>query len=650
MSFRKLSYRLALLLLTAGASLILGLLSFSGMFALWPVLPLAFVSFILSVAYEGEIYLQNIKGALTKLLRLDYQEIDLARQYLLKHVEDAVNTPEHPVFFDDYKKTLLALHQLGEHVHTRQAKKQFKHLKAKLKDMEHWFALQLFDRAINPAVVPTAYEATLQDFLLDNEQGVWQLKLQKRQRLFFYTKVFSVVAATFMGLGTTYLLMEAFAVVPLLMTLSPALLPFLIVPMALLAGSAYGLLTFNALNDMIAKDTFQYWYNKIRADLRQNFGVRSVIMAFSAVLLASLAIALTICTAGTWWTVAKNTAPLFQWMGRMPSYVMGVINPIITGLSAVVFNLQNTSESLELVDEAVRDEQGFWHRFKEGLKQGFFHVRQRENLLQLLNPFRFVLKIAVLPLRIILFLGHLISIGVTADRVPGVSKTLSALLGIVSEGFEDAHYFVGHVHHHDTTDEAPSFKSLLHARLAYGHSHSHDLDLPTRALKLILSPIYLMAAIWDSLASQKHDIANKRLSLKQAWLKQQGESEPCHEHEHHNHNHEHGHEHEHAEEADVSLDWRVHQALHQLSQFQHYHLDAVCVGQANAREKAAQLNEVSQHLRQNKPQNEAELVAVIHACATSPVLSQHRFFAAGQTKTAAFMRTLETRLVETHCH
>jgi hypothetical protein len=89
-----------------------------------------------------------------------------------------------------------------------------------------------------------------------------------------------------------------------------------------------------------------------------------------------------------------------------------------------------------------------------------------------------------MPLRILMFLGHLVSIGVTGDRMPGVPAILSALLGIVSEGFEDAHYFFdldyffdlgGDDHHH------------------HGHEHS---DLPNQVLSLLFSPIFALAASW----------------------------------------------------------------------------------------------------------------------------------------------------------
>ena len=91
--------------LMLGAGLTLGFLSFSGMYALAPLLPLAFTALGLSVAYEGEIYLQNIKGAWRKLFKPNYVKQQLANDYLLQALE---NNAQHP-FFDDYRLALLAL-------------------------------------------------------------------------------------------------------------------------------------------------------------------------------------------------------------------------------------------------------------------------------------------------------------------------------------------------------------------------------------------------------------------------------------------------------------------------------------------------------------------------------------------------------------
>ena len=85
MKIKKIPFSLATWVLMAGASLTIGLLVFGGTLAIWPVLPAAVAAFVLSVAYEGEIYLQNIKGSLKKLFKSNQLERQLAKACLLEH-------------------------------------------------------------------------------------------------------------------------------------------------------------------------------------------------------------------------------------------------------------------------------------------------------------------------------------------------------------------------------------------------------------------------------------------------------------------------------------------------------------------------------------------------------------------------------------
>ncbi|GGI84483.1 hypothetical protein [Legionella impletisoli] len=521
---KKLPYQLSLLLLTAGASLILGFLSFGGMYALFPFLSLAFAAFGLSVAYEGEIYLQNIKGALNKLFKADFLKHQIARQYLLLHFPDTT-AEDCPQFFKDYEAQLHLLNQFGDKRLDKQSRKQKKQIAKTLKDMEKWFSAQFFAKQ-EDATAATDYDLELRNWLAKHAQSEWRATFIRRNYWFQGVKAFSAFAGIFMGLGTTYLLVEAFSAIPLLAFIPFAAWPLMIVPMAIVAGAAYGLLTYNAITDMISNNTLGQWYNKIRDDFKKGFTVKNVFMAMTTTLLVAMAIALTICTAGTWWTVVKEARPLFNWMGKLPGFIMGVINPIITGLSAVVFNLQNTSETLELIDGAIshHDHHHSSSDSKSGflntIQRAFANLRQRENWGQLLNPFRLLLKLTFTPLRILLFIGHLVGIAVTADRVPGIPQTLSALFGLISEGFEDAHYFIPHAHHHHH-GEAQT-KDLLDARLGAEHSHSHDNDLPTRFLKLLFSPLIMLAAAWDCAASQFNKDPRKPMSFASAWNKQRG--------------------------------------------------------------------------------------------------------------------------------
>ncbi len=614
MKIKKILRKFTLLLLTVGASLIIGLLSFGGMFALWPVLPLAFATFALSIVYEAEIYWQNIKGAWNKLYKQNFLQRQLAKDYLRESFPDTTASETHeehqahgeaeeqgdqqgqddaheeehsegeephehapgiPKFFIDYERQLELLHVFGHKRLNKESQARKKRVEKTLRDMEKWFSLQLF--AANESGT-SEYETTLRDWLNNSErrqkrENTLQL-LKSRKNSFWWAKYFSIFAGIFMGLGTTYLLVETFTIIPLFAAMSITLWPILIIPMAAIAGAAYGLLSYNAITDMIADETLSEWLKYLGIMSRatndasqEHKPVDTVLSHITAWVLIVLALGLTICTAGTWWTVVKETRPLFAWVAKVPRFIMGVINPIITGLSALVFNLQNTRESLEVILGMIADAgKNFWY-FIKLIKEGYSELRKHENIAQVFNPFRILLFLTITPLRVLLFLGHLISIGVTADRIPGIPQKFAAFLGFISELFEDLHYFFGHEHahehhhehehgtttahnhehdhphgddtHHEHEEEATLVdaqenaqvdeealvqedqhvqddqqtqeqqrlehkrkhtKTLLNERLGKGHSHNHDLDIPTAALKIIFTyviPLYYLSALWD---------------------------------------------------------------------------------------------------------------------------------------------------------
>ncbi|KTD16005.1 Uncharacterised protein [Legionella lansingensis] len=636
MKTKKIPYYLLLTLLTIGASLILGFLSFGGMFALWPTLTFAFGAFVLSVAYEGEIYLQNIKGALNKLFfKHEYLKHYLANEFLLtsylNNEELLSNSPTEdcPQFFQDYKKQLKLLnlfkHQRLDEVSLAKKRK----IEKTLRSMEKWFAIQLFSPNSENL---TSYEEKLQKWLREHGQSECQAKLAKRRSTFNQVKLFSLVASIFMALGTSYLLVEAFEVIPFLASLSLTTLPFLIVPMAIVAGAAYGFLTYNAVTDMINNDTLNKWYKKIRNDLSKGLTARSLFIATTAVLLLALTVALTICTAGTWWTVVKNTRPLFTWMDKMPRFVMGVIHPLVTGMSSLVFNLQNTSESLEMIDDATKVKSGLLKRMVKAITDGWANLRGQENWWQIVNPARILLKLTFTPLRIILFFGHLLSIAVTADRVPGIPQIVSALLGFISEGFEDAHYFFPHKehdHHHDHEEgyemeskdqrDKRAIKAMLKERLGSedtGHNPNTD-DIPTRLLKGLFKPLFVLAAAYDAWASKSNaGTSRKVLDYDKAREKQMGYQ---------------------ATNRPVSLkgretpsqNWQTQDAIRRIGRFKEKHLAGVIWNKGIAQKKAYELTTLQNDLRKGVVDIGSRLIeekkkAVYHS---------HRFFSYQETPT-----------------
>lgn len=640
-NWKKIPYYLTLGLLTTGASLILGFLGFSGMYTLTPLLPLAFVTFGLSGAYEAEIYLQNIKGALIKLFKNDYLQHRLAKEYLLQHFPEQTDEEQCPQFFKDYKAQLLLLNHFDDKELNKQSKKRKQQITKTLQDMEQWFTQQLFANKEQPEDAPSLYALELRQWLAQNQQEEWHKRLAQRKQRINMAKGFSALSALFMGLGSTYLIVEAFSVIPFFAAIPFAFWPAMIVPMAIIAGTAYGLLTYNAVTDLINNNTVVKWFNKIKDDLKQGITPRSVFMAITAVFLAGLAITLTVCTAGTWWTIATKARPLFAWMSKMPSFIMGVINPIITGASAIFFNLQNTAGSLEMVDETLRSKKNIFKRAYDFLVNSWNHLRNTENWGQILNPARLLVKLVVTPLRVVLFLGHLLSMALTSDRMPGIPKILAILVAIISEGFEDVPYFFASEHQHEDEEHTEchdayhehdhDFKQTLKEHLDSDSGHEHGLDIPSKIVQFLASPLYALAAAWDSFFSRYNAGENgekKVLSFNEAWNKQRGVKE----------------------EQDVvppneskrpSTQWQVEHVV-SLIEKQSKKLEHASVSQNVAEEKITELQAFKTRVRTQKLD---QLPTTLKQEKNNPVYNQHRLFAVGkQTHTQLFIEELGERV------
>ena len=506
MNLKKIPYHLLLIFLTLGASLIIGLLSFGGLYVLWPSIIFASIAFALSVAYEGEIYLQNIKGALDKLLTPQFLTVEFAKTFLKDYFPHHYPHADRPLFFLEYEYMLHQLHAFEHQALTPSQRAKKQEIQRQLKQLEKKFAaiIGLKKRALHTlSKEDRALLAFLQHYRLAQPVAgkshisltdEFQDRLKNSSKFNTGIRYFSALTAIFMGIGTSYLLVEIIAIIPFL-TAIPIAAPLLIVPMAIISGIAYGLLTYNTLTNILVHDGIRGRIRKLRQDYEKNgLTWRNTFMIATSAVLGALAVMLTVCTAGTWWTILKNTPPLFRWMSKIPSAVFGVLIPLVTGTAALAFNLENSSESLEMIDEATQANRNWkteWDDFKYRIQKQW----NQENIVQRLNPFRLILVTAIAPLRLVLFLGHLISIGVTADRVPGLSRIFSAFLGIVSELFEDGHYFIKPKRHQHNTE------SLVEEHLE-GADHHHDDDLPSRLLNILAAPLYLLSNLWNYFSSQ----------------------------------------------------------------------------------------------------------------------------------------------------
>lgn len=672
-----------------GVCIILGFLSFTGIYVLAPILPLAIVAFFLSVIYEGEIYQQNITKAIKSLLKPNYLASKVAEDCLLEVIEDiqlicdfsaeledvlgdskdaepteaskekcisneqlarifekietitkktknstnqeqieqfindnkeiinarkATNSEngtetsipqfqaldenelnliiqEHkrtiPQFFSDYTRIANLSHEYSHrNLNTEDAKKS-QRLKISLTMMEKVFTEQLFpnpsksnQEEINKI---TTYKNNIRTYL--KEHGYtkkYAEVLARRKPWAIFNKVLASICGVFMILGTSYLLVEAFTVIPVLSTIPFGTLPIIIVPLAIIAGSAYGIITYRALDEMLNSDIITSRIDKIKQDYKEGLTLYTSAKILAFTLLLGLAITLTVCTGGTWYNVIKHTKPIFNWLGKIPAAVVGFISSMLA-VAALAFNVSNSAQTsaeleefieskipedhpynIDLLDLDLNNGVNFaprtaiirqnnqymihycaephtehnlanWKELQVGRETFLFKYLDtrldfkqkilyfsasnlllyllikfntghkfrpsKENWLQFFNPARFFLLITYVPLRIVLFLGHLVSISATADRVPGIPEIITMLIGFVAEFFEDLHYFADFEHAHKS-----NVAGIVGERLKEGGGHDHSNDLPTRILRdYLFAPFFMAAAAWHSYFSDRKE-------------------------------------------------------------------------------------------------------------------------------------------------
>lgn len=660
--------------LAFSASMILGLLSFSGMFAIWPYLSLAFAAFIFAVIIEGEIYIRNVTSASEKLTDpkayehqltdlylqeklVDYDknrdlflprepsadDIRRVREYnqvlifkqnkefhigfrtaqgsygtrqltakqsqFLKHYtqEQFMEIPGHhdviqsilteidpeakerpqenyPMFVRVYITQSHYLRKYNCYLHTQLiddlSQQRLANMSQHLTQLENEFSNALF-HAPTTSDIPDAADFTIlftkKNYHLDfatmaisvngpfsflksitpqldlehlsdddpeltklteqnyqyhrnkliewirADSALWKNKLAKHTVHSRIAFALSAFAAAIMGIGTTYLIMEAVTVIPWLSILPLGFFPPIIAPLALLAGIAHGLLIYNSLTDMLLDNPAKKFMDRIRAISWQEMSLkRSLILALS-ILLLIVTIFLTICTIGTWLTVFHKTKPLFTLIAAIPNVLLNVVIPILIGISILPFSLQSLSNTLEglesnpSLDRAIAGLNPWaWTGSTENLPRnvndlsnwisaklwqhwipGFLGVTAEEfaeeEYWQKLNPYRIVYRLLFEPLRDFIFLGHLLSAGATADQMEGVPIIFSFWLNFFFEGAEDWDWIWGraHVDNIDTLD-------LLKERAQKADDHNHDKNFPMRLLKACFEPVLRRAAKWDN--------------------------------------------------------------------------------------------------------------------------------------------------------
>lgn len=453
-------------ILTAGATLSVGILAFAGTLLFTTSLPWCIAAFVLAAAYEVQINGEGISATLKRLFDSDYT----AYQVMVYEAENDEN------FFlkDEYEECKAYIKDL--HKHSEHLKKSL-HIFTDENPDEIRKKIQANKQARKAA------KKFLRELLLnplregDNRLNVAALKNEisrrkKWEKFGWLVSIAAGVSAGFSTLGSlSGSITSAAATVPLLGALSPLALTI----MAAVAGAGYTFLICQTWSDML-HDTRGTWSKMFKRQFQNgvretvpHYAVRTSATVF-AVLLAAFT---TLATAGTWWFAIKEGGAVLNLSQRIISLIRWTTVIPMT-LPTFVFNGQNSIETINRISRPH-------HHSHDDRSPG--------NPSKISwNPFLLAEKAIDTIQQPFVFLLHIISIGLMSDRLGNIPPWILTFFGAAGEGLTDWNYqpeqhnhagdgnHGDHSPHHDHPDghHHDHGKKPKHRKNSDDHAHHHE--------------------------------------------------------------------------------------------------------------------------------------------------------------------------------
>lgn len=438
----------------------LGALSFIGMFIITASWPWALLSFFLASVIEGEIYKQSILQAIDSLTYGPILGI----------------------------KTMIA--------------------KRQLKDDPKYL------QAVNKLERKKFIEASIKD--IDNDP-VLAGEVTRKTVVLYISGLLAIGAGISSGLAT--LSAATTGLLTLGATAGAALASGAVI--AILSSIGYTLMMYKSVADMVQNDTLHHWYEEIgkffHKDSTENYLTylaRTSLATLGVLTVSALATFATIATAGTWWYAAKNGALLISGISEAAASIIRTITVIAMWIPNFIFNVAQALESVRQVANSSIDDALY------KLDKHYLQPLENKNLAQWVNPFYWIGKTADILINGVVFIGHLISVGLTSDGLRGIPPLITTAAGTIIEFLTDWHFIFGsednHKHHH------------------HHHHHQHS-SIPQLFAAVVLSPITFLAKLWEWSFASPTNVSP---------VSSDSDSDDEHEH-HHDHDHDHHHDHSH---------------------------------------------------------------------------------------------------------
>ena len=493
--------------LTVGVIISIGLLSYCGMLALTPSIALAWTAFILAGVVDGEVFLQNIAGGIDSLDLLGKRGLPTLITHTLDDLLENEPDPKTASAFEkEYYAQRAYVAGFAHKKLTDEQKREYAEAKKRLHRMQKIFMKHLLDKAAGKAGNAYLNHPSCEDRLV--KPILAQLSSLKRKAWYLRISApISLMAGIGFGFATAAALDAAFVGMS-------ALLTFTIWPLAAIACVGYAFLIYRTMTNMIRSDTFAKWRDKTKAWFKRDnakeslprYALRVTALGLVLGLAITVGVLATLATAGTWWIAVKNGALLLPALSAAANWIRNIFVPVAAGAN-LAFTIKNTMTTMDQVAEDINSVQPVQktQHAANNAKQFFANKEWRDNfikekrekyfgnksLIEIFNPFRIIAAAVKLPFMCVMFIGHTIAIGLIGDRAPGLNTAgtiASAVFGALADGFVDYDYIMGREHKHDARHPE--------------NNHSHGV-IPKLMLNTLLSPVLLLASIWDFAVGDK---------------------------------------------------------------------------------------------------------------------------------------------------
>lgn len=445
---------------------------------------------VLATLVDLDVNRITLRNGIKKMVEPDYLLLRLTRQYLLNLSE--IDTPADTIDCSDDGLPSIFVTLPDFLAHYRNVYDHYQRLKgAPLRHAHPLYAarreLQALERHAAQCLLDPnrAQSDTLTAALFTPTAcATFSARFYRLQRLVRSTWLINLVAGCGTALITAYTAHAALLDIALLLTGTTLTIgPAVVIPIAVAAGAWYAITTFNNLHDILVNETIRHKWQQIQAYLASQdaahpwrLRAKKLGLLLGVAVILTLGVFMTIATAGTWWYGIKQGAHLLPLLSKWASHLVALVVPCVA-LAAFLFNFNNFLESAWkaqklLVSSSVCQ-----------LLDGWLNQWQHESWLERLNLFRVAKTLLESPIKVFIFIGHVLSVGAITDRVPHVPPVIPMLVGAACESGEDFHFVM-----------------------------SKDPGIITYLVAIILLPLTTLDALWRFAFQDHRNLSAKSFS------------------------------------------------------------------------------------------------------------------------------------------